>query len=59
MNTKIWTAPTKDDGLRDLFAGLAMQGLIINDAGYSEEMLVKKAYDYAEKLIEEKNRREK
>jgi hypothetical protein len=41
--------------LRDWFAGMAMQGLLAN-CGADSEQIAKKAYEYADAMLVERNR---
>jgi hypothetical protein len=46
-----------DDDLRDLFAGLAMQGILhIASFGYNSASVARASYEMADAMIEEKYR---
>ena len=61
MSTKIWTMSVeKDKSNIDIIAGLAMKALIMSSGvAFTEEEIARRAYLYADALIDEKHRREK
>lgn len=50
------THPMPGMTLRDLFAGMALQGIIITNANVTFEDDTRQAYMYADAMIEERNK---